>query len=123
METSTPGISFPIYIDYERQRIVPQYVHISFETLNNIINNISDTSIIPDDPLSVLLPRKVFIDPITGKEEVFKDNKWSANEYTLFLEYLSVNFHQWQFNKNEFYRWLSKKVFKDLYTEQVFADK
>ncbi|CAG8538046.1 12457_t:CDS:2 [Funneliformis mosseae] len=63
------------------------------------------------DDCEFLAPRQVNVDPTTSK--VTKTLVWKPEEITLLLEYLSVNFYQWQYNKRDLYKWLSKVVFQD----------
>ncbi|CAG8436150.1 10660_t:CDS:2 [Funneliformis caledonium] len=66
------------------------------------------------DDCEFLAPRQVNVDPTTSK--VTKTLVWKPEEITLLLEYLSVNFYQWQYNKRDLYKWLSKVVFQDKYS-------
>src|ERR1043166_5099863 len=110
---NNPKISFPIYLDHEKQKIIPQYIHpiITSDTTSDPY-----CSIVPNLHTSIVSPPcHVLIDPRTGQEESFRE-KWSEKENTLFLKYLSANFYQWQFHKGEFYKWLSSNVFNNKYS-------
>ncbi|CAI2176288.1 10967_t:CDS:2 [Funneliformis geosporum] len=80
---------FPIYFDHNKQKMMPRYVHPNL------------------DIHEFLTPHE------ENHSSTGKMNRWSQGENNLFLEYLSVNFYQWQYHKEALYKWLSKVVFQD----------